>query len=440
MKLFKDKIIASNLQLRIISIFTQIVIIYTIGNIFNKEDQGYYYILNSIAGISVFFELGFGMIIMQHAARLFSNHNNKNKLSENILLISLLKYVNQFYLITCLVYMFGVFVYSNNYFSYEQLIRIKYALFLLSIASAIKIYFDGNVSFFDGCGKMDFTTKLRIGQTFLFLMLFLILLKINIVSNIYIYPISLLTSYVFVILFVQMSTRTFEYRVFFKKIIKTNNRIKKHSWFRKIIRHQVKISVSWISGYFISQIPLLFIFKYLGAELGGKYGFTINLLTSITNLSLIFIHTINPKLAYFTSTKQFASLNKLFIERLKIALASNTALIIVFWLSKIILIDNYRLFFNERFLNNYSIFILSIMSYLGILTSSISCYVRSNREEPLMFNSIITAIIVFSCSYYIIRNSTIEEYILFSSIIILIVEAPWFLSIYFKYKNKIYIN
>ena len=78
------------------------------------------------------------------------------------------------------------------------------------------------------------------------------------------------------------------------------------------------------------------------------------------------------------------------------------------------------------------------MTFLGIFTSGISNYVRANREEPLMFNAIVTALIVFLSSYSIIQNSTLEKYVMFSSISILIIELPWFLFIFLKYKNDIY--
>jgi O-antigen/teichoic acid export membrane protein len=309
---------------------------------------------------------------------------------------------------------------------------------VLTIGSAIKIYFDGNISFFDGCGKMAFTTKLRIAQTLIFISSFFIFLKLQIASSIYIYPFSLLVSYLLIFTFIQFSNKTFEYKQFFKKIFHKNKRLNSLIWFNRIFTHQIKISISWISGYFISQIPLLFLFKYLGPESSGKYGFTINLLNSITNLSLIFIHTINPRLAYYTSIKDYDSLNTLFNERVKMSVIFNSIFILGFWLFKLVIIDKYQILFNDRFISNNSILILSFMTYLGIYTSSISCYVRSNREEPLMFNSIITAVIVFICSLLIIKNSSVDKYILYSSFIILLVETPWFLIIYLNFKNKIY--
>jgi len=163
------------------------------------------------------------------------------------------------------------------------------------------------------------------------------------------------------------------------------------SWRHEVFPMQWKIALSWISGYFIFNLFTPVLFKFHGPVIAGQMGMTLAAINSIQAVCLIWPSSKMPELGKLIAMKNWVELDFLFKKTLRssitVCLFLLSLFLIILWLLK----THYQL--GERFLSLFEVFIFSVSIFCQILISSWVFYMRAHKQEPMIFLSIIGALL-----------------------------------------------
>lgn len=416
------------------------VTIYFVTTFLNPVEQGYYYTFYSLLGISIFFELGLGTVITQFASHEYSNLswlNEKELSGENYSLsrvISLTKKSMKWYSIIS-----GLLVIFLSYSGYV-FFRTKQESYNISfiIPWIILVFFFGlNTSFIpllsvlEGCGKIAEVQQLRAFQS----VVGVIAAWICFVSGgkLLVVPVEFISYFSILCLWLFL-----RYKSFLKQVLMHNSDKGVHiSWFREIFPMQWKIAVSWISNYFTSYLFVPLLFAYQGPIEAGRMGVSTKVSGIIYTLSMAWISTKVPYYGALVSKKEHNKLKSLAIKGTTQAVFMG----IIFSLMALLLlsvIENFVPRYRGRILPLCFVGILCGASILNVITSSIACYLRAHKEEPLMIVSIIVAICSALVSFYtsIYHNANIMS--LGYLLVIMFISVPLHYYVFVKKQREWY--
>ena len=434
-----EKGVLSNISLRLLQIFSQLVLIFSISSKFTSVELGYYYVLNSYAGMSIFFELGMSAVIMQNAAHESARFSREelflNKEGSLLKLSSLFHFICKWQVIASLL--FFVIIYSSSFYFFDikvaqvnHDIHWQIPLLILLFSISISIIVNGIFSFLEGCLFVYEISIIRIVQNISFISLFIIFILNDL--GLLAYGLAQLFSILIGLLFFYKQ-KVFKalYTIFKSKSSEIN-----FNWMKDIFPLQLRVALSSISGYFIFQIADLFAFKYQGPVLSGQLGFTMSLINGIVIVSNVWTSSRSPLFANLVANNKIDELKNLFRRTLFSSLATFTILAASFFLFKIIFIDYYKLIFAGRLLDNYGTLYILIYAMCNLLIFCIAAYCRSNKEEPFLAPSIFGAIWGIISSYLMLKYFSMTIFCLVLVLNNLFIGIPWALRIYFKSKNK----
>lgn len=438
-----EKGVQSNIILRLLQIFTQLILIFSISSKFSSVELGYYYVLNSYAGMSIFFELGMSAVIMQNAAHESAKFSKEelffNKDGTLSKLSSLFHFICKWQILASLL--FFIIIYSSSFFFFDvkqteesQNIHWQIPLLILLLSIGFSIIINGVYSFLEGCLFVYEISIVRIIQNISFIILFCIFIfsGLGLLSYGLAQLVSILIGLIF---FYNQQAFKALYSIYKSK----PNEIS-FNWMRDIFPLQWRVALSSISGYFIFQIADLFAFKYHGPTISGQLGFTMSLINGIVIVSSVWTSSRSPLYANLVANNKIDDLKILFKKTIISTIVTFTFLSILFFLFKMVFIDYYKLIFSGRLLDNYGTLFILIYSMCNVTIFSIAAYCRSNKEEPFLAPSIFGAIWGITTSYLVLKYFSINWFCILIVSNNLFIGIPWAVFIYNKMNQKFLIK
>lgn len=428
--------IAYNIAGRFISAIAGLFTLFFITKYLNIEEQGYYYTFLSVVAINIFFELGLNSVIVQFVSHEKAHLNISNDIlygEEKYIsrLSSLFIFLIKWYIISAIIFflclnIFG-FIFFENY-NLESNINWKSPFLLLTLVSALNLFFSPFVSFLEGLGFIKEVAKFRsIQQVFVILFTWLGFLY-N--AGLYIPAISSAALFLMILIFI------YKFRKVFITIFKYDITAK-IDYLTEIFPFQWKIAISWVGGYFVFKFFTPVIFAVEGAAEAGKMGLTLAILNVILSLSIAWNSTKIPIYGVLIAKKKYTKLNKLFKLTFTQSTCVNLGLNILLF-TVIILIYNRTLFsvnLKDKIIDLYSLSFMMIAFFMNHVLGSIAIYLRCYKKEPLLINSISYGLLsslstIFIGHFYGIQGIT------FSYCIISIGVTVWAIRIFYSKKNK----
>lgn len=434
-----EKGVLSNIGLRVLQIFSQLILIFSISSKFSAVELGYYYVLNSYAGMSIFFELGMSAVIMQNAAH-ESAKLPKGELLANtggILskLSSLFHFICKWQVIAA--FLFFIIIYSSSFFFFDVKKTLQNSdihwhipLLVLLLAISCSIVVNGIFSFLEGCLFVYEISIVRIIQNVSFIILFVTFILSNL--GLLAYGLAQFLSIVVALIYL------FRQKVFLvlKSIYMAKPSEAKFNWMKDIFPLQWRVALSSISGYFIFQIADLFAFKYQGPVLSGQLGFTMSLINGIVIVSSVWTSSRSPLFANLVANNKIEELQIIFRKTILSSVFTFIILAISFFLFKVIFIDYYKLIFVGRLLSNFAILFVLSYAMSNLIIFSIAAYCRSNKEEPFLAPSIFGAIWGVTTSYFVLKYFSTFSFCILLVLNNLLIGIPWAILIYKKMRAK----
>jgi O-antigen/teichoic acid export membrane protein len=435
-----DRAILYTLITKIIQIFGGLFSILVIVKFLKIEEQGFYYTFSSLAALQVFFELGLNSIIIQFVAheksflswkKIYMLEGNDTRLSR---LSSLLRLIIKWYLyfsfflfLILLIIGFYFFTHFNNT---NELVNWNIPWILLSFSTSISLMITPFLSFLEGLGKIKEVAKIRLFQQ----LFSLLILWIGLFSGLKLYVLGLTglasSCFSFFLIVKNKKIFTFIWRKF---------KSEKVSYINEIFPYQWRIAISWISGYFIFQSFTPILFATDGALSAGQMGITLVALSGILSLSFSWVTTKVPIFSGFVAQENFLQLDHVFNKTLFISSVINFLTLLFFFFSIYFMrIYNFRIgnfSISDRFLDNYSLFFMSIPVFINHIVGSWAVYLRSHKKEPYLLYSFCQAISITLSVIYFGKKYGLTG-ITRSYFLISVIYFPVAYYIFKFYKNK----
>jgi len=378
--------------------------LYFIAHFLSPIEQGYYYTFYSLLGMSIFFELGLGVVITQFVSHEFANlswdgtslKGNEENLSR---VISIIRKSVKWYgiiaglLVACIL-PGGLILLGSK----PESSHISYLLPWIGLV----VFFGLNTSFIpvlsvlEGCGKVAQVQQLRLIQAILGVTMSWVvflnggkLLAVTMEFAVYFS--------VIIIWFV------IGYNGLFKQIyqfdILHNAKI---SWFKEIFPMQWKIAVSWIAAYFTGYLFVPLLFAYRDPVEAGKMGMSLKIATMVYTLGMAWINTKIPYYGAMISQNKYKDVEE-YAKKNTINAVTVSVILSVCAVIGLIVLEMYVPKYYNRVLPKSILFILCLTNVAGVAMAGIAGYLRAHKEEPLMPVSVGIAVVVAIMSYVTAR-------------------------------------
>lgn len=416
-----------------------LITVVLVARFLTKDEQGYYYTFGSILAIQVFFELGLSGIIVQFAAHemahlKFDNEaasiigNNKNLSRLSSLFQFTIKWFFYISIILIIILCILGFIFFGYFGNTNETIIWQSPWIIVSVATSLSLIINAVLSFIEGVGKIVEAAKLRLIQ--IIGQFFLLILGFSFGFKLFSFPVANLFSLLILLIAILSSSKLKFLNTLWR--YSTNYKV---NYKKEILPLQWKISLSWISGYFIYQLfnPLIFIFD--GPVSAGKMGMTLAVVNGVLMVSLSWINTRIPLFSNFIARKEYQQLDNLFNK----TVFQSTIISILGILSFIFLFLGSQYFgveYYKRFLPLPLIIILSIGYIVNQIITSLAIYLRSHKKEPLLVYSIVSAVLICSSTFFLGKYFNVKGIVSGFTAIITMICLPWSLSIFNKKKKE----
>ena len=363
------------------------------------EIQGYYYAFAGVVAMQVFLEMGFSQNILQFA----SHECAKLKFTPAgtlegdpvaySRLVSLARLAFRYYAVAALIFLVVVGIGGHVFFTlsaHKQMdghtaaVAWQGAWWMIAVAAAGVLAINPAWSLLQGCNQVATVAKYNFWAALgVFLANAIALIS---GAGIYVSAIGAMTG-----LIIAVGYLFWRWRAFFRQFLEPP-RHGHVSWRHEIWPFQWRIAVSWMSGYFVFDIINPIAFYFCGAVEAGRLGMSLQLVRIIANVALQWIYTKAPQFGMLVARRAWAELDTLW-RRSTIQVFAFYLLGYVSFLVAVPVAGHFFPKIPERLAP------LAVNAWLGgalvtqILIGAMSMELRAHKKEPMMWLSVMAAII-----------------------------------------------
>lgn len=398
-------------------------------------ELGYYFAFASILALQVFFELGFNNVITQiaghEAAELSVDNDGSLNGSINHLsrLASLYAITRRWYLIAAIFFVFIVAPTGFLFFGQNRELAPEVwsmSWLTLVLATGVNLYLSPRLALIEGCGKVGDVARLRLKQSVVGYACAWITLVLG--GGLWAALCLPLASVIFTIFWLNRNQKFSRHFLFIRAGENTM------SWRHDILPFQWRISVSWMSGYFIFNLLTPVIFASAGAIEAGRFGISMAIFTGLSGLSMSWLYANVAQFSRFASRGDLDALSRRFWPA---ALRSVGATIILCFLFVILVVGAslFRPDISARLLDLTDLSLLAIAVIANAVISTAATYMRSFREEPMLHISVVTAILT-SCGIYFGSAISVTLMLTLYAGITAGITLPWTILVFQRHSKR----
>ena len=400
-----DKAVFFTLLNRVWSLISGLLSVVFIVKCISPEIQGYYYTFGSLLAMQMLFELGLTYSLTVYSAyemKKMSWGDNNHLVGDVIALSrlsSLFIQVERWFLVAAGVFIaicigIGFIVFPKHSSDISTWVYPWAIVVFFTAAKLPIIAFEGVL---EGLGKVAYVAKVRLFAT----VLATAGLWVTLLSGGGLYGLGISAG---IIVSVSSIIYFKEYGVLIFQFLKVNSlklcefNLKDELW-----SFQWRISLSWVSGFFIFQAFNPVVFYFLGPVSAGKLGLGFAIVNTISSVTSAWISANNPKIAALTANNDLIGVKKFYILTLaRVLFISITVSLSVYCVLTILLL--YIPSLHQR-IPDYSV--LSFLMLATVLNQVIfltAVFVRARKEEPYMVTSVLSALFTILLLYPMISH------------------------------------
>jgi len=314
-------------------------------------------------------------------------------LSEKERLFTFLKKSAYWYLIAAIAFAIILIPAGSYFFSLKKSLPIHFhwhlPWILVVIGSAVNLSLAPFLASIEGSGKVAEVYRFRTQQLFLASGISWLVL----VSGAGLY---MLAANVWINALYEFGWLVKKYKLYLIAVWHASQQ-KLFSWKKEVWPLQWRIALSWISGFFISQIFTPLLFYYAGPVNAGQMGVSITIINMLSLISITWINVRSPQMGKYAAQRQWSALNNLF----KRAFYQSAGIFIISAIALgSLLLALKPLAVSERLLPWDQILILLASILMTHIISAIAMYLRAHRQDPFMPFSLVGAALVALGSWY----------------------------------------
>jgi hypothetical protein len=361
---------------------------------FSKVEQGFYYTLNSLLSLQIFFELGLLTVISQFASHEFAHltwgkrgevlgeTESKDRFTDLLFRSNIWFLIASIILITVLIPA-GLIFLGQSHTKVDFAWKLPWILAVLSVGGNLLI-----VPFYaviTGSGKVASINFLEllggVGGTLLSWVIMYFNGGLYAAGAIGFGNILVGVVYLAIKKPKLLSVGLMRFRQ------RREGQVKRISWGDEIWPMQWRIAISWVAGYFVFQLFTPALFYYKGPIIAGQMGMTLTIVNAMLGISASWMQTKSPTFGKQIALKQWKELNSLFFVTLKqslmvIGLGSLAIIFSVYFLQ-------HRYSIGARFLPVSNVVLLLGAVCCNVAISGFAVYMRAFKTEPMLKISVI---------------------------------------------------
>jgi O-antigen/teichoic acid export membrane protein len=428
-----DRHVLHSLLFRLWSIVSGATLIFLIPHTLTTIEQGYYFTFTSLLATQVFFELGLNSVVMQivghEMAHLTMTGNGlQGSPVHRNRLFSLINLLHRFYRIISISFFVFAIVGGFFFFRSNQSLPFNdwfWPWMTIAFLTATNLYLSPFLATIEGMGQIAQVARLRLLQSFFGNLL----LWTSLTTHLGLKAIAAVPLIATVISTIWLKTKYSWIYSNRKKVFEDEI-----SWRKEIFPFQWRIAVSWLSGYFIFQLFNPFAFRHLGPESAGQIGLALTVFTTIGVLSFSWMNAKIPVMTQLIAHHNRTDLMRVFWN----AFSRSTLLNFVTGVAFVTFVYGCNVLefkIGSRFPAFPTLLVLMAVTVLNHVIFSAAAFMRAHKEEPMLLNSVVTAVLMLVGMYFASKHSLLLMTGVYSGII-LFVTLPWTIYLFFIYAKR----
>ena len=364
-----------------------------IAHFVTRVEQGYYYTFYSMVALQIVFELGFSTVILQsashEAAHLEIEPDGPVTGPEipHARLASVLQKSVRWYSLGAVLMMLVLLPVGMRFFSTGAMAgtSVKWLApwCLVVIASGFTFQIDPLFSFFEGCGFVSNVARVRLGQA----IAGSVLGWLALVSHHGLFAPGCMIAGQAAVGGVYMARR----RGLLLGLMRHAPGELGLNWKTEVWPFQWRIAVSWICGFFITQLFNPVLFRYHGAVEAGRMGMSISICGTLTSMCVAWINTKAAPFGRLIALKDYPGLDRMFFRALRQSMAAACVVSLGVWLT-VVYLRIHQVPFATRLLAPAPFGLMLLATVANILVFAEALYLRAHKQEKFMINSILGAL------------------------------------------------
>lgn len=386
----------------IIKIFLNPIIVFFVPVFLSENQQGYWYTFGSIAALTTFADLGFTSIMTQYAAHEYtylkldksdkifvgSEEHIKRMSSLFRFMICWMRMVLAIALV--IIFLVGLIMFSGGNDNVKWL--MPWILYVISNVYNFSSYVA--LSFFEGCDQFAITQRIYTFSGVIHCVATIGFLAAGMGLYALSFPLFLKGSVAFLSIRKHFGNSLTQLRS-----EKSGEEI---AWKKEFLPLLGRYAVSWISGYFASQIYNPLTFTLFGSSAAGKVGYSLSIIQAIYSVSNAWSLISIPKYNMAVEKREWSYMDSLLKRNLIYSSVVYVIGIFALYLTQSIsflksLIWS-RLIFGQAMMALCGAYFISMISY------AMSTYLRAHKKEPFLIPSVLlgvsSALLTFVLTYH----------------------------------------
>lgn len=429
-----DKSIGYSLALKFWQSIAGVLSIATIAWYMDSVFQGYYYTFVSLIALQAYFELGLYTVIFVNASHAWANLNDdqrkedaKNKKAYGKILW-LGRFVFFWYGFASILFAIVAYFAGVHFFSIKNNSNIEwqgpwlyYVLF-----SAITMWLTPFLSILEGCDQFASSSLCRLVQS----TTSSLLAWIAMANGAQLWSLSVLSAISALVLIIYL---TIFKREFFRGIFNLKFQTQLQ-WRKEIFPMQWRLAVQGMFSYLSFPLYPILLFRYVGEQVAGQFGMTIQIVNAMQSIALVFIFTKAPQMAAEAAKCDYKNLNSRWDIATKQALLASIMLNII-CLAILLVASNIDMSMRERILPLDEYIMLAASAQISLLVQAFAVYIRAHKIEKFTLVGVVSGCAYGILALYAVLNYSSIGVAISHLLVTICITFPFSLLIYIKLRN-----
>jgi O-antigen/teichoic acid export membrane protein len=398
-RLGMDRAIAYVFAARVCMALGSIGTVLLIVHFLSKVDQGYYYTLISLVNLQIIFELGFSFVILQLAAheavhlQFRSDGHIDGDPHRRARLVAILQKTAHWYFLAGAIMAVTLLPAGITFFRRTTQPHNEVWLgpwTIAALATVLLFVLNPLCSFIEGCGQVRQVAGLRFAQAGLAVVASWGAIVLG--KGLYAPGLMVIGNVVAVLVF--LAGR----RKIFLHLLREKYDPKSLDWRTEVWSFQWRIAITWVCSYFTVQVLTPVLFASRGPVEAGRMGMSLSITAYTWNLVYAWMSTKATPFGQLIAKKDYVALDHLFFHTLWVSLGI-LGVIVTSCMAGLVAIQ--RLFPNlaSRMVSPQLFVLLLITAVSTLIVQSEAIYLRAHKEEPLLWQAVIVALLTSAGAY-----------------------------------------
>ncbi len=367
----------------------------------SKVDQGYYYTLISLVNLQIIFELGFSFVVLQLAAheaihlqfgpdgRIYGDPNRRARL------VAILQKTVRWYFLAGAIMAVTLLPAGITFFRKTTQPHDTVWLgpwTIAALATVVLFVLNPLCSFIEGCGQVRQVAGMRFAQAGLAVAASWGAIVLG--KGLYAPGLVVVGNVIAVLVFLGSRHKILLH------LFREKYDPKSLNWRNEVWSFQWRIAITWLCSYFTVQVLTPVLFASRGPIEAGRMGMSLSISAYTWNLVYAWMSTKATPFGQLIARKDYAALDHLFFHTLRVSLGI-LGVIVTACMAGVVAIQ--RLFPNlaSRMVSPQLFVLLLITAVSTLIVQSEAIYLRAHKEEPLLWQAVIVALLTSAGAYFV---------------------------------------